>query len=61
VKKSGSTYTLTHNTVDRRVTAQLDSALNRGAASLQSPVGTTRCTINDRNTRNNACACSVGG
>jgi len=57
VQKLGSTLTLTHNTAERRVTAKLEGALNRGTASLQSPVGTMRCTISDRDIRNNSCQC----
>jgi hypothetical protein len=57
VQKFGSTLTLRHNTADRRVSAKLEGALNRGTASLQSPVGTVRCTITDSDTRNNKCAC----
>jgi hypothetical protein len=57
VQKLGSTYTLTHNTPERRVTARLEGAQNRGTASLQSPVGTMRCTLNDRDIRNNSCLC----
>jgi hypothetical protein len=58
VQKLGSTYTLTHNTSERRVLGRLEGALNRGTASLQWPVGTTRCTINDRDVRNNSCLCN---
>jgi hypothetical protein len=57
VQKLGSTYTLTHNTAERRVSARLEGAMNRGTASLQSPVGTMRCTISDRDIRNNSCLC----
>jgi HYR domain len=53
----GSVYTLEHNTADRRVLASDDELAHRGTASLQSPVGTTRCTITDRDTRNNTCLC----
>jgi uncharacterized delta-60 repeat protein len=57
VVKQGSTWSLTHNAADRRVVAILDGSMNRGNASLQSPPGTLRCTITDRNTKNNACQC----
>jgi hypothetical protein len=57
VVKQGSVWTLTHNAADRRVNATLDGSTNRGNASLQSPAGTTRCTITDRDIRNNACTC----
>jgi hypothetical protein len=57
VQKQGGTYTLTHNTAERRVMGKLEGPLNRGSASLQWPVGTMRCTISDRDTRNNSCSC----
>jgi hypothetical protein len=57
VVKQGSVYTLTHNPADRRVSATLDGSQNRGTASLQSPPGTPRCTITDRNLANNSCLC----
>jgi len=53
----GSIYTLEHNTIDRRVLVNDDEATHRGSASLQTPVGVTRCTISDRDTRNNSCVC----
>jgi len=53
----GSVYTLEHSTADRRVLASDDELAHRGTASLQSPPGTTRCTITDRDTRNNTCLC----
>ena len=56
VISKGNMWSLTHN-ADRRVSATLDSSVNRGTASLQIPPGTTRCTITDRDTRNNACQC----
>ena len=53
----GSAITLQHNTTDRRVQANVDRSVFRGTASLQSPPGTIRCTISDRDTRNNTCTC----
>jgi hypothetical protein len=53
----GSVYTLEHNATDRRVLVTDDESSHRGNASLQVPVGTTRCTISDRDTRNNTCLC----
>jgi subtilisin-like proprotein convertase family protein len=58
VKKSGSTITLSSSTADRRVQVQVDSALKKGTAELQSPPGTSRCSITDRNTANNTCSCN---
>lgn len=53
----GCTITLQHNPSDRRVIASIDNSVFRGTASLQSPPGTIKCTITDRDTRNNSCAC----
>jgi FG-GAP repeat/HYR domain len=60
VTSKGSTYTLTHNASDRRVQAQADTSTNKATASLQAPAGTNRCTITDRDTRNNTCSCTGG-
>jgi hypothetical protein len=59
VSKLGNTYSLSHNAADRRVLINLLAGATQpsGNASLQSPVGTIRCTITDRDTRNNTCAC----
>jgi hypothetical protein len=57
VTKLGNTWTLTHNGADRKVLARLDGNANSATASLQSPAGTTRCTITDRNITNNSCQC----
>ncbi|HYP28851.1 MAG TPA: S8 family serine peptidase [Blastocatellia bacterium] len=55
----GNTFTLEHAATDRRVTVRLNNGLTppSGSASLQAPPGTTRCTITDRDTRNNSCVC----
>jgi HYR domain/Right handed beta helix region len=53
----GSVYTLEHNPADRRVLVTDDESSHKGNASLQVPAGTTRCTISDRDTRNNTCLC----
>ena len=60
ISKTGSTYKLTHNAIDRRVLATDDEAQHKGTASLQSPPGVTKCTITDRNTLNNSCTCGGG-
>jgi hypothetical protein len=57
VTKTGNTYQLVHNPADRRVLVTDDESAHRGSASLQVPAGTTRCTITDRDTRNNTCLC----
>jgi subtilisin-like proprotein convertase family protein len=53
----GCVVTIQDNRPDRRVLLTFDGAVHRGTASLQSPPGTTKCTITDRNTLNNTCAC----
>jgi hypothetical protein len=53
----GCVIALTHSPADRRVVAKVDRSTFRGSASLQLPVGTIRCSIADRDTRNNSCAC----
>jgi hypothetical protein len=52
VQTQGCVYTLSATPADRRVQARVDKAAHAGSASLQSPPGTTRCTITDRDTRN---------
>jgi hypothetical protein len=49
----GCVITLQHNPFDRRVLGRVDKAVHAGNASIQSPPGTLRCTITDRNTLNN--------
>ena len=58
VTQRGSTVTFQHNTADRRVLVKYDGSVFKGSASVQSPPGTIRCTITDRDTRNNTCSCS---
>jgi HYR domain-containing protein len=53
----GNIYTLDQSAADRRVLVTDDEGVHRATASLQLPPGTTRCTINDRDTRNNTCQC----
>ena len=48
----GCVFTLQHNPADRRVLGLVDKSVHRGTASIQSPPGTIRCTITDRNTLN---------
>ena len=57
VRVQGCTISLEHVTTDRRVQATVDKATFRGTASLQTPPGVTRCTISDRDIRNNTCKC----
>src|SRR5262245_12352897 len=53
----GCVVSIQHNPPDRRVLLTFDGAVHRGTASLQSPPGTIKCTITDRNTLNNTCVC----
>jgi len=55
--RAGCTITLQHNPADRRVLAKVDKTTFRGTASLQVPVGVLRCTISDRDSRNNSPVC----
>jgi HYR domain-containing protein len=57
VIRRGSEVTFQHNPADRRVQATDDEAVFRGTASIQFPAGTIKCTITDRNTRDNSCIC----
>jgi hypothetical protein len=59
VIRQGSTYKLTHFAPDRRVMVSLNGGGSSpgGTASLQTPLGTTRCSITDRDIRNNSCQC----
>jgi hypothetical protein len=56
VTRHGSQYTLSHNAVDRRVSASLDTSTRRGSGSVQYPVGTTIGTITDRDITNDPSA-----
>jgi len=53
----GCVFTLQHNPVERRVLGRVDKAVHSGTASIQSPPGTIRCTITDRNTLNDTPVC----
>jgi hypothetical protein len=55
--KQGTGITLQHNAADRRVLARLSTTTRIGTASLQSPPGVVKCTIADRDIRNNSCVC----
>jgi uncharacterized delta-60 repeat protein len=59
VSRRGSTLTLQHNAADRRVSARIDLAANKGSASIQILTGGRTFTITDRNIANNNCACGV--
>lgn len=57
VTTQGCIITLEVYAPDRRVVARIDKGVFRGTASLQSPPGRTKCTITDRDVRNNTCNC----
>jgi uncharacterized repeat protein (TIGR01451 family) len=62
VTKQGNTFTLTHNTSDRRVSGRTmpnGAGGYSGNASLQKPVGQTKCSFIDDDHRNNSCNCSA--
>ncbi|HJQ26094.1 MAG TPA: HYR domain-containing protein [Blastocatellia bacterium] len=54
---AGNVVTFEHNATDRKVLVRDDEGAFRATGSLQMPPGTTRCTITDRDTRNNTCIC----
>jgi hypothetical protein len=53
----GNVFTFEDFTTDRRVLATVVEVVFTGTASLQSPPGSIRCRITDRDTRNNSCTC----
>jgi len=53
----GSIVDLKHTAADRRVTARIDRAANRGSASIQVLSQGVIFTIADRNISNNTCSC----
>ncbi len=60
ITRKGNTISLSHfsSNPSRRVTATVTiGGVNKGEATLQSPSGTTICTIKDSNILNNSCAC----
>jgi hypothetical protein len=61
IKKLGNTFTLTHNAPDRKVLINISAGSSppSGSGSIQSPPGTNRCTIQDRDTRNDNCVCGA--
>ena len=57
VTKKGRIITFEQSATDRRLLVRDDESVFRGTASLQFPPGVMRCTIGDRDTRNNSCIC----
>jgi hypothetical protein len=58
VTSRGCSVTIQGSSADQRVLIRFDGGTHSGSASLQSPPGTIKCTIMDRNTTNNSCACT---
>jgi hypothetical protein len=58
VTKRGCTVSLTHNTLQLRVSASIDFTMNRGSGSIQSPPGSIQGSISDSDITNNSCNCS---
>ncbi len=57
VRKKGCDITLEDGSTNRRFKATVNRATFKGTASLQSPPGATKCTITDRDTRNDTLIC----
>jgi len=57
VTKKGNLITFEQNGPDLRLLVRDDESVFRGSASLQFPPGVLKCTIGDRDTRNNSCVC----
>jgi hypothetical protein len=55
--RQGKLVTIQHNTFDRRVLIRVDTGTGIGTTTLQTPPGTLRCTITERNPENNTCTC----
>lgn len=55
--KKGNVITFQHNAADRRLLATFDGSTFKATASMQSPPGVNKCSITDRDTRNNTCNC----
>ena len=61
VIRLGDTIRIEHNPSDRRVRIDLSSGSfpPSGNGSIQSPPGTSRCVLQDRDTRNDTCVCGA--
>ncbi|HXF40589.1 MAG TPA: choice-of-anchor Q domain-containing protein [Blastocatellia bacterium] len=57
VTKKGNLITFEQNGPDRRLLVRDDESVFKGSASLQFPPGVMKCTIGDRDTRNDSCVC----
>ena len=59
VARQGNIITLSDSTASQRVLVTIDGSTKKASGSLQSPPGTTRCTIRDDNVTNNTCMCGT--
>ena len=57
VSRIGNTISFSQNGPDRRLTVSYDGGSFRGNASMQFPIGSAKCTITDRDTRNDTMVC----
>jgi 6-phosphogluconolactonase (cycloisomerase 2 family) len=57
IKKIACVTTLEHNAADRRLLAKVDPGVNKGNATFQSPPGTIKCMITDKDITNNTSLC----
>jgi hypothetical protein len=55
----GNVYSLADSSGTKRVKGTADKSVNKGTGNLQSPVGVQKCSITDRDIRNNTCACNA--
>jgi len=55
----GKQHTVQDNASTWRVNATIDQSQFKGTATLQSPPGVNKCTITDKDTRNNSGACPL--
>jgi HYR domain-containing protein/FG-GAP repeat protein len=56
----GCVIQIEQTAADRRVLIKIDESTKSGMAALQTPTGTTTCSIIDRDIRNNGCQCVTG-
>jgi hypothetical protein len=59
VRAIGQQFTISDSLGSIRLTGNVNGATHSGNANIQSPPGSVRCTITDRDTRNNSCNCAI--
>ncbi len=57
INKKGCMSVLDHNTADRRLNAKVEPALKKGSATLQTPPGSLKASITDKDISNNTSMC----